>query len=412
MTRTKVKKLTGQANDFLKIVLPACASGNLNAVKAYLDDERGLVGWVGPHGRTMLWEAARKGRLSVVQWLDEKAGADLRAIGCYYRETRVEVSPWLIAVLNNKWETAEYLERRGAGLDFNSACFLGEEAFIADVLQEKPSVAGRVFVREHRWNGYQVYPLQYAIAGKRSNVVAMLLAAGAKASASPEILFDSIDTRQLDVTEQLLAAGADPRETRHRGWLEWPVFNRLARRYGHSIRQIDVPPEKWPAIVDASRGNHNAPDDPARVRALIDRGHDVNVRDYKGKTALHRASQAGFAKITKLLIRSGANLEAKSELGETPLFDAAFYGRAEQVRLLVAQGADIEARNLNEETPLFAAVRGGQAEVVTMLRTLGVDMDAVNEKGMTVVEVAERSKKRGIDEVRFVLKKRVARRSK
>ena len=56
------KQLLGKTSDFLRTGLPACSAGNLSAVKAFLKDERGLVNWIGSPGRTMLWEAARKGK--------------------------------------------------------------------------------------------------------------------------------------------------------------------------------------------------------------------------------------------------------------------------------------------------------------------------------------------------------------
>ena len=399
------KQLLGKTSDFLRTVLPACSAGNLSAVNAFLKDERGFVNWIGPHGRTMLWEAARKGRLGVVKLLTEQHHADLHALGCYFRETRVEVSPWLIAMLNGKSATANYLASRGAGLDFHSACFLGDDGYVDRVLTKDPSSAGRAYVRNHEWNGYIVRPLQYAIVGQQLPIVKRLLAAGANPRASPQILFDAIATEQLDIAELLLAAGADPRSTKHRGWVENPRFNALAARYGHDIQKIDVPPEKWPKIVDACRGNHDAPDDPQRVDQLIKRGHDVNKRDYKGKTALHRASQAGFLNITKLLIKHGADIAARSHAGETPLFDAVFYGRIEQIELLIASGADIEARNYNEETPVFAAVRGGKAASLRKLYTLGASLCPVNSKSKSASDIADRSRKIGIEEVRQVFRK-------
>ena len=397
------KPLTGKTNDFLRIVLPACASGKRDAVQAYLTDERPFVHWIGPHGRTMLWEAARKGKLPVVQLLVEEHDANTHAIGCYLRETYIEVSPWLIATLHQKAATADYLADHGAGLDFNSACYLGERDDVERTLADDPDAANRVFVRQHRWNGYTVWPIQYAVVGGQLEIVKRLLEAGANPTASPQILFDAVANQKLDIADVLLAAGADPRSTRQREWLEDVQFNALARRHGYDILEANVEPEKWPAIVEACRGNHNAPDDPQRVIPLLEADHDVNTRDYRGKTALHRASQAGFLKISQLLFKHGADLEARSDEGETPLFDAAFYGRVEQVGLLVEQGAQLEANNLNEETPVFAAVRGGQAAALQQLHTLGASLSAVNAKGQSPWDVASRSRKQGIEEVRQVL---------
>ncbi|MEM7316574.1 MAG: ankyrin repeat domain-containing protein [Planctomycetota bacterium] len=400
-----IKPLTGRTNDFLRIVLPACAAGKIAAVRKYLEDERAFQNWIGPHGRTMLWEAARKGRLDVVQLLAEDFDADSTAYGCYFRETRLEVSPWLIATLNHKDDVAEYLDSSGSGMDFLSACFLGKKKFVTAAVDNDQAIANRPYVRKHRWNPYTAWPLQYAVVGDNNAIVNALLASGADASADPAILFDAISIGDLRSAKLLLAAGADPIATRHRDWFEQPRFNALARKFGHDIREVDFPPEKWPEIVDASRGNHNAPDDPQRIQCLIDAGHDVNIRDYKGKTALHRAAQAGFLKITRLLIASGADLEARSHKRETPMFDAAFYGRVETLHMLAKAGANLEARDEREETPAFAAVRGGQVESLKALVKLGADVDAVNQKGQSVRDVADRSNKSGINDVRKWLAK-------
>jgi ankyrin repeat protein len=101
----------------------------------------------------------------------------------------------------------------------------------------------------------------------------------------------------------------------------------------------------FPALVNASRGNHNMPDDPARVIALLNKGANVNITDHKGKTALHRAAQAGFVKISEVLINHGANIEAKDADGETPLFDAVKSAREDTVRLLVQHGASATTAN-------------------------------------------------------------------
>ncbi|MEM7392540.1 MAG: hypothetical protein AAF492_09330, partial [Verrucomicrobiota bacterium] len=169
------KELTGHNSDFLKVVLPACAAGRLDDIRRYVRDRRRFVEVIGPHGRTMVWEAARRGRLEVVRYLAEKHGADLRALGCYYRDTRLEVSPWLIARLNGHEETCDYLRSKKAGLDFNSACYLGDRAFVEAALKKKPGLADKAYVRVHRWNGYEVRPLQYAIVGGHREVAQVLI---------------------------------------------------------------------------------------------------------------------------------------------------------------------------------------------------------------------------------------------
>ncbi len=65
----------GKASDFLNIGVAAAARGDMEAVRAILEERPGWLTRVGPHGRTMLWEASHRGRLDVVEYLLE-GGAD------------------------------------------------------------------------------------------------------------------------------------------------------------------------------------------------------------------------------------------------------------------------------------------------------------------------------------------------
>ena len=300
-------------------------------------------------------------------------------------------------------ETADYLAGLGAGRDFMAACYLGDEAFLSDTLNKDKVAASRPAVREHRWNPYTAWPLQYAIAGTQPVVARKLLAAGADPAADPVILADAVRTRFYEVIALLVAQGADPKASGRREWLTDPKLQALAKACGHALSEADFPPEKWPALVDECRGNHNAPDDPTRILGLLEAGADVAVRDYKSKTALHRAAQAGFLEIPNLLLEHGAQLNARDQAGETPLFDAAFNGRCQTLRLLARAGADLDARNLKGETAVFAAVRGGQAEALALLAELGCDLNAPDAKGKTPRDLAKRSRKRGIEAVRPLL---------
>lgn len=272
----------------------------------------------------MLWEAARRGRVEIVRMLVEEFQADPRAIGCYYRETRVEVSPWIVATLNQKALLAQYLESIDAGPSFLDGLFIGHEALAQSMIDQDPTQVNRAVERDHPWYEYRAFPLQYAIAGKQVAMVKLLLAEGANGVDNPQIIYDAIDTDQHEIVRMLLVAGANPVASQHRDWLAKENYLKMAEAMGHVINPDDFPSQKWPELVDACRGNHNGPDDIERVVPLLELRGNIDVRDYKGKTALHRACQAGFVEITQLLIAQGANLESKSDEGETPIFDAVF----------------------------------------------------------------------------------------
>ena len=107
-----------------------------------------------------------------------------------------------------------------------------------------------------------------------------------------------------------------------------------------------------------------------RVQRFLDLGADVQTRDYKGKTALHRAAQAGFLKIGKLLIKAGADLEARDSQGETPLFDAVRHGRLVTTKLLVNHGAKPKITNDRGKSLLEMAERSRKRDKSQIVRTL------------------------------------------
>jgi len=96
--------------------------------------------------------------------------------------------------------------------------------------------------------------------------------------------------------------------------------------------------------------------DLAGVQAELDKGADVNAKDYRVMTPLHYAAANGHKEIAELLIAEGADVNAKEdEYGITPLHEAAFVGYKEIAELLIAKGGDVNAKDVDGETPLDAA---------------------------------------------------------
>jgi len=90
--------LTGNASDFLEIVVASAGRGDLDIIRTLLGEKSAWLNTVGSHGRAMLWEAVYRGKMDIVKFLVEK-GADVNACGCHYSEHYVEVSPYCIAKL-------------------------------------------------------------------------------------------------------------------------------------------------------------------------------------------------------------------------------------------------------------------------------------------------------------------------
>ncbi len=100
-----------------------------------------------------------------------------------------------------------------------------------------------------------------------------------------------------------------------------------------------------------------AKDDANRVRALIEAGANVNVRDKNGETPLHVAAKEFRLAAAAMLIAYGAKVDAQDNQGNTPLFRAVFEsrGRGEMIQQLLSAGADKMLLNRYGVSPEMAA---------------------------------------------------------
>lgn len=89
------------------------------------------------------------------------------------------------------------------------------------------------------------------------------------------------------------------------------------------------------------------------VRILLERGHDVNIKDVGGITALMKASFEGHTEIVSLLLEKGADVNAFDHMGISSLMGASYRGHTEIVSLLLEKGADVNAEDITKRTALM-----------------------------------------------------------
>ena len=89
-------QLTGKQSDFLKVVVASAGRGDLDAVKHFLNYKPEWLHTIGSHGRTMLWEAAYRGKLEIVKYLVEQ-GANFNLPGCHLSQHDLEITPYCVA---------------------------------------------------------------------------------------------------------------------------------------------------------------------------------------------------------------------------------------------------------------------------------------------------------------------------
>ena len=140
--------------------------------------------------------------------------------------------------------------------------------------------------------------------------------------------------------------------------------------------------------------------DPAVCRVLIDAGADIETKDERGCSPLHRASDSGALDVVKMLVEAGAGVRATDNEGATCLMLAAYFGHTETVRYLVGlPEVEVNPRESDGDTALHYAARQDEADVVGVVRVLidaGAGIDTVDRYGLSPLLWASESGARNV----------------
>ena len=124
------------------------------------------------------------------------------------------------------------------------------------------------------------------------------------------------------------------------------------------------------------------------VRALIQRGVDVNQTKANGTSALVGAAGDGRLEATKVLLAHGGKVDLASSNGTTPVYVASFQGFDAVVQALLAAGAAVNHRVQNGATPILIASHAGHTSTVGVLVAAGGDATLSANNGTSPVYVA------------------------
>lgn len=150
-------------------------------------------------------------------------------------------------------------------------------------------------------------------------------------------------------------------------------------------------------------------------RLLLDKGANVNARNFDARTALQEAAMSARLHhidpraTMELLLQRGAYVNAYSVNGWTALMECGYYGKKELAELLLVHGAHVDGKpgqddpsmnsnpDLNGkpyETPLFLCAKlSWNEELICLLLNKGADIESKNKDGKTMQELASDAKR-------------------
>ena len=149
-------------------------------------------------------------------------------------------------------------------------------------------------------------------------------------------------------------------------------------------------------LMDAARrcleSAGRATESPPAVKALLDRGADVNQL-YAGETVLHHACNNGWKECIKVLL-GHPNIDVNAGRADRkPIICVAFQNLSVARILLHHGGVCLQADQHSEtgSTAMHFAVKSGVLETVQLLMVFGAEVATCSNKGETPMDIARNS---------------------
>ena len=361
-----------------KPIWDAASDGDIEAIEAHIAAETDL-NEQNETGYTPLHYGVMKTRPGVVALLLE-AGADPDVVNNQAK------TPLDLAISGSKDEIIDLLLEAGAAVE--------PPVDGIHVLAWNNEVIG---VKLHIYAGTDIdqadelgnIPLLLAVEKGHIGVLELLIKHEANLEVSDPDGFTplimSAELNHPELLQLLLDGGADiaAEDKAERTALDWAIIMQSAEAET-ILRENDAPSSAEKSFIAAIQTNNID-----AVKALLEKGADVNEPAYTTKTPLHYASHSRNKDILKLMLIEGAELEAKTEQGFTPLSYAIGLNHPDNCRILLEAGADVDAIDNWKRTGLNVTAGLGLPEVTAILLEFGATANTLDQWNWSALDVAE-----------------------
>ncbi|KAG9329486.1 hypothetical protein JZ751_004495 [Albula glossodonta] len=125
------------------------------------------------------------------------------------------------------------------------------------------------------------------------------------------------------------------------------------------------------------------------VRALINKGAQINSVNHNGCTPLHYAASKDRYEIAVMLLENGADPNVTDKLESTPLHRASAKGNYRLIQLLLSQSASTNIQDSEGNTALHLACDEERVEVAKLLVEHGASIYIENKEEKTPLQIAK-----------------------